>query len=542
MKPEAINPGSRIGRYLPFASTRADWEFLFYTAVTLAVFVFLDRALLVVGSMPLESYAEPWLAVEQLRRQGWLRMSVVALAFILLARYGHLMATWADWKAGPELRIFVVVLSAAMVWPFATYGFNFLFDQGHYATRLMLLICLILLWWRPVFIFPLLALLYTVMGQLSVYPLGGSILAHKLQVLHVLNLFAAACLVRAVTANRRPDVFWFLSLCLVAGAYWVAFMAKMNIDWISYGKSYHALPAAYAHGWLSFLDAGRIVDIVHVLKPFDLILQLTVLVFEGGCLLILKDRRIAAALLAGLVLFHTGVFFLYGFLFWTWMLLDAALLTLLLSGRMRLPMDVFRGSNWIVAMVLIASAGFWARPPVLGWFDTRVNYTYKVDAHFADGRRLQLAPQFFAPYEDVFTMASFGYLSASHPLLVGPYGVTSDRRVADALAEPTDSVELLNIEQALGTVRHNAARRENFESFMTRFIANRNLRGAVDSALYTLAPPRQFWSFEGTIVDDRTPITAISVVERTSYFDDRRLQVVREEEVAHIKIPSPPAQ
>ncbi len=530
--------GSRFDRWMHDKGARVDVPFYVYTAATLLAFVLMDRAMERFGKMPLVLYGQPWLVGAQMERLGWMPLLVLVLGCLWLARRGHLLAGWADWGGGRELRLFVVGLGALMVWPFATYGFNHFFDQGHYASRLMLIVLLGLSWWRPVFIFPLLALLYTVMGQLSVYALGGSILAHKLQVLHVLNLFAAAWFVRSLTGHRRVDVFWFLSLCLVAGAYWVAFLAKMQIDWFGYGKTFHALPAAYAHGWLGFLDAERIVAFVDLIRPFDGVMQFAVLLFEGGCLLIFSHRRVAAALLAALVVFHTGVFLLFGFLFWTWMALDAALLALVVSGRMRMPVDVFSRRNLFVSLLLISSAAWWARPPVLGWFDTRVNYTYKIDAHMADGTRVRLAPQFFAPYEDVFTMASFGYLVADHPLLVGPYGVSADRRVAEALREPTDAAGLLRIERELGAARFDAARSADFANFIKRFVANRNGSGPMGATWYALAPPRQFWSFDGSLPDAAVPIHAITVVEQTTYFDDHRIAVVREQEVAHFRIDS----
>ena len=120
-----------------------------------------------------------------------------------------------------------------MAWHFSTYGYNYYLDQGHYLDRALLLVLAALVWWRPLFIYPFLLLAFALMWQLAEPGLGGSIFAHKLQVLHVLNLFAAFFVVHSVSGSGRTDVFLLLCCCLVATAYWVAALAKLDLNWIA---------------------------------------------------------------------------------------------------------------------------------------------------------------------------------------------------------------------------------------------------------------------------------------------------------------------
>ena len=117
---------------------------------------------------------------------------------------------------------------------------------------------------------------------------------------------------------------------------------------------------------------------------------------------------------------YLGVFALYGFLFWTWILLDAALLVILVRDWRPRRMEIYSRGHVMLSILLIGFASLWANPPHLGWFDTRLSYVYRLEAIGESGKRYALPPRFFAPYADLFTMASFGYLTESHGVLVGP--------------------------------------------------------------------------------------------------------------------------
>ena len=73
--------------------------------------------------------------------------------------------------------------------------------------------------------------------------------------------------------------------------------------------------------------------------------------------------------MVAVMLFHVGVFALYGFCFWIWFLLDTAVLTLFVRNRAVRRVDVCSRRHLALSVALIALGGIWAKPPHLAWFD-----------------------------------------------------------------------------------------------------------------------------------------------------------------------------
>ena len=507
-------------------------------AALLATYLLVDSFVRRAASLSPEHYAQANLSVALLQRLGWGWTTGLALAGAALARYGGLLCRWDELAPGRATRYFVVFLALLLVWPMSTLGYNYFYDQAYAIDRLLLCLLLVALWFRPVFIYPLALMLMAMMWQIREPLLGGTVLAHKFQVLHVLNLFGGALLAHAVSGRRRLDDFFFLCCCFAGAAYWEPALAKLEIGWLSYGHLYRMPLAAHAHGWLSFVDAATIVSFAQAISWLDLPMGIFVLAAEGGCLLLMWRRGVSIGLLSAVIVFHFGVFALYGFLFWTWILLDVALLAILIRDDRTQGLQIYTRPHLVLSIVLIGSAGLWYKPPHLGWFDTRLSYTYRLDAIGDSGRRYSLPPRFFEPYGDVFTMASFGYLVPDRGVLVGPYGVTLDRAIADGLNAARTADEVFTLEQRLAPERHKPERSQRFYEFVTTYAANRNARGAQATWTRYLEPPRQFWSQpRGQPYRDQEPIRQVAVREVTTLYDDQRLYPIRDHELATLDIP-----
>ena len=315
-------------------------QFCIRTVVLLATFLAVDRFMLRVIHLPTESYEQPFLFLEVLKRLGAIGIGAIGAVAFLLSRYGTLLSKWDAFDHSRELRWFIVFLAALMAWPFATLDYNYYFDQGYYVDRILIAVLFALIYFRPIFVFPFLILVFAMMWQLD-HP-GISeffIFPHKLQVLHVLNLFGAVFLLHAFTGNRRTDGFYFFTCCLVAAGYWQPALWKFKIDWLTYGHLNFMPLAAHAHGWLAFLPASTVVDLANFVATFDRPLQIFTIAIEAGCLLFLINRHVSIALLISLIAFHLGVFAFYGYLFWTWILLDIALVVVLIRdlGARQIP-------------------------------------------------------------------------------------------------------------------------------------------------------------------------------------------------------------
>jgi hypothetical protein len=508
--------------------------FVVQSAVLLAVFVALTAVIERATALPPASYFEPLLTVDLLRRVGPL-FAVAALAGVVaLSRFGALLSPWSSMQHGSAIRNLAVALAAIIAWPFVTMGFNHYFDQAYLADRALLVLLVPLVWWRPVFLLALLPVLYLLMGQIVLPDVGGTVLAHKLQVMRALCIVAAAVLVRAGTGQRSTAPLVFVLACFVAAQYWLPALAKLRLDWLS-SNELHLVPlAGYASGWLAFLTPEQIVGFAKALRPLDPLLAWATIIIEAGCLLLLWKRRIALALLFAVIAFHIGVLVLYGLFFWTWIALDAALLILLWRKdrwpelHMRVPV--------IASVALILAAPLWAGAPLLGWYDTPLFYTYRIDVVDADGHVEALHPAFFSPYEAVFGFASFGYTSADHGVSVATHGVTRDRRLHEVLRAGLTPDQVFGLEGPPS--RYDPERSEKLYGLVRDYIANRNRNGDRLEWLQRLRPPPQIISHApGLRAPGEARFRTAVVVEVTWFYDGEALSRIRELELARIDIP-----
>lgn len=503
----------------------------------MAAFVVLDRKVLAVARLSEADYMEPLLLPGLIERTGAAPALALAVGLAALCWRGNLAGTWDGLGTTRALRVVVVLLAAVLAWPLITHGYNAYLGRTHGADALLAVVLVAALWWRPGFIVLLVPVLAMLLGRVATPALGGSLLVHKLQVFQLLSLFAAAMLLHAMSGRPIARVYTYLALCVIAGSYFVAGAAKIELSWWQF-PHLHLLPAsAVAHGWLHPLEPEAIGALVQLLEPLDLPLRLAVLALEAACVLLLVRRGAAIAMLSGLIVFHLGVLALYGFFFWTWIVVDAALIVLLLRG----PDPAGQGRERLVlvslSVVLIAGAGTWTRPAPLGWFDTGLTYTYRFEGIGRSGRRYALHPQYFAPYQDVFTMTPFHYLSRRHRVLTASYGVTKRVEVARAIARATSAREILALEASMGEHRYDETRTRRLAAFVRRFVERRNAQTGHAAGVRALAPPGQFITLRPgarSVPDD--PLETVRVVEVTTFFDGARPRTLRQIEVLRIGI------
>jgi hypothetical protein len=534
---------SRLIATLPI-STNAPWlnkpfvQVLFPVLTSLCTFLIIDKLINRLAQLPHEAYFESQLSLSVLSNIGLFQLLVLSTLLLFLWFKGSLLSNWQDLQQGQIVRYFVCFLAFLIVWPLTTLGYNFYFNQGYYLDRLLLVIFFLTLCWRPVFILPFLVLAFAMLMQLKQPNIGGlSVLPHKLQVLNVLIMFASTFIIHAVSGYRKTHVFIFMSCCMVAGAYWLPAFAKLQIDWFNHGQLHYMTMAAYAHGWLGFLQPNTVVDFAQHLAWLEWPMRIFVIVVEAVCLFFMLRPAVSIILLCMLVIFHLGVFMLIGYLFWTWMLLDVALLFLLLKGLKTQSWPIYTKYYLWLSAILIGFCAFWAKPPALAWFDTRVSYTYQIEAIDEKGEQFILSPEYFAPYEDVFTMSNFYYLVDNHTVLVGPYGVTQSIEKADALAQAASVEQLFEMEKQQFNNTYNQQRSIVFYDFLKRFISNYNRDFKSVTDLRWLSPPRQFWSTRNdTVKHPQQTLKQIIISDVTTFYNDKSLEVVRKNELMRMEI------
>ena len=457
----------------------------------------------------------------------WYGLLILLIALTLTIVTGWQFRDWNQLDSGRHLRWFIASLALLIVWYLATLPYNYYFDQSYKIDKLVLIVFFVLLIWRPVFVLPFLIVSFLLFWQLIQPELNnGSHLAHKLQVLHVLNLFCAWFLLHSIMGKQRIIDFLLISTCLIATAYWTPVFKKILIGWLYSGELNTMLLNAHAHGWLSFLDASTVVNASQAIAKLDLPMRLFVFFIEAACLTLLWRRWYAIALLGLLSVFHVGVFVLFGYLFWTWIALNIAFIALLLKLSQKEANKLFTRPNMFVGVALILTGPLWCSPASLAWIDGRISYTYRFDVTGDSGAQYQLPFTFFAPYEDVFTMANFSYLVKEHQMLAHPYGATS-RNQADALINASDLEDVKALESTIGWSSYNAERKQRFEQFIAQFARNSNERNRT-KALGMVRAPRQFWTHpRGQVYTGQEPISLVNVNEVTTFFNGIALNEIR---------------
>ena len=489
-----------------------------------ALFLLLDHWVMAVSDLPAGSYQRPGL-LSQLPAQmvATLPRAVITALMLLTMLLGwrSLLRGWGELELGLALRPWVLLLAAMLAWWFASYPYNFYFDQLHLADRLALLMLALLIAWRPVFILPFVLLLSTIIWQFF-QPIGDWSWAQPSMPMRLLLLLFAALWLHALTARQHSRDWMFVGLCLIAAHYWMPGLNKLSMAWPGYGHIYNFLLNTYANGWLGFLQPTQVAAAAKVIALFDWPMRIGTLVAQIGVLLLLWRRFTVVGFLVLWSLFHLGIFLLSGILFWQWMLLESSLALLIQRIWQRRPIPFVTTPHLLVSMVLIVGSPLWVKPVALAWLDAPISYTYRYFAVTGDGRRYNLPPAFFAPYDFQFTLGFFKYLSPP-PHLDITWGASGQRHVADALMADPSPAGVARVERELGRDPRDPRRQAVLEQFIARFVAKRVAAGPAQGGYAWWSAPVQIRTWpHGEAYAWQAPITRVEVEQVTNLFDGER--------------------
>lgn len=490
-----------------------------------------------VGTLKLTDYEGPSIALAVLRNFAGVKTAAPLLLLLAIGFRRPVWIRWNDLEHGACLRGFVLLAAGILAWTYATYNTNLYLGRLHGSDRLLLVLLAALIWWRPLFVLPFVLLVIPMIRQFSV-PLGNFSIVAPYLFVRILMLFTATWLLMLISGRRSAIDFVVCVLALIASNYWVCGLGKLRLGWITYGHFHYLAPAAHANGWLGFLEPETFNSAVRTLMLFDWPMGLMTLVFECGALILLVRRRVAIVVLGGWVLFHIGVFAVSGICFWKWLILDATLLVFFLSADRARLFPVFGGKRFVVSVVLIAGSPFWYKPVALAWYDSRVSYSYRMEATGASGATYQLAPRFFAPHDYQFTFTGFGYLDPA-PTLGVVAGALADRKTGEALIAAATTEEIFAIERERGRTRFDEMRAAAFDSFVARFVGNVNEHGMAGHWYDWLRAPPLLCSSgrEPAYPDGGERIRKVTVVQVMSDWDGERYSEIRKRVVREIEIP-----
>jgi hypothetical protein len=507
-------------------------------APLVGLYVLVERWLLANCRMPAASYFEPSIGLELVRvlarRPGpWFVLA--GLAALALWRGRSLWRGWSEHEHGRALQLLIGALVLMFAWAFSTYDVNLYLDRVHLADRVMLVVLAVLVCWRPAFLLFLLPLLLAVVWQFN-QPLGNFSFTDKSAPLRILFLFLASFLWQTVTGGRRADAFLFTAGCLIAAHYWIPGLEKLRLGWLAHGQLHHLTVAAWQNGWLVSLDAAGIARFAETLARFEPLSLGFTIAAEAGALLFFWHRGVAFALLPAWLLLHAGIFATSGICFWKWAILDLGFIALLASLGPALAARIFGPGPLLLSLALIGGASHWCDPVRLGWFDTRLAYTYRYTVIGPSGNAYSIAPSFFAPYDLRFAQNRFDFLTA-RPSLVSTYGMTQDPGIAKALLSVLTLAEVEQLEARLGTVHREPQQVARFDDFMHRFFAAWNRRGARREARAVWRAPLHIWTApRDPAYAGQEPVARVLVDRVTTLWNDERLLELRVERVRDLAI------
>ena len=534
----------KVGEYL-----------LIRTSALLIFYTILDRLVREAGHLPQASYGQPIILIELSKRLlglllkpfsfFWL-VPILLLGIFLSVRYSWLQKCyrrlwpgWSIFEFDTTLRRFITLIAFILAWSFATYDYNYFFNQGHYLDRVLLLSLVPLIYWQPVFVFPFTLLVVSIIGQFA-YPMGGYSWAEPNLLIQLLNLFLAMFLLYVLIGYRRTTDFLFLTCCFIAGHYWVSGLGKLKLNWLIHDRVYFLLPNTYANGWLAFLNQNAISSMTQTLSWFNGLLKGVTILLECGALFCLWRLAILRFLLVGWIVFHLGIFFTSGICFWKWMALDAILLLLFFRKGQVNNSRIFTRQHFLLSLVLILSVNLWLKPVALVWYDAPMTYTYRFAAMGESGRLYTLSPRFFAPYDYQFTLGVFHYLS-SKPTLNIAWGATRDLNLTNNLQLAQSLEKIQVIEGEKGKSRFNSDKAKQFDNFIQKFFGHRNQRLSQKTKFtftFLKAPP-QLWTFpRDNAFQGEEKITKIIINQVLSRYHDGKYEEIRNHEVRSIEIPT----
>lgn len=573
-----------------YLSSRPFAKLVITTGVLVFIFVLIDRWILTVTALPQASYSKPLLVVELLKNlfASPLKalLSSLMLGFIIVS-FRHLWISWSQLNShkgkgqGQAIRIFIVFLAVILCWWFVTYDYNLYVNQSHYYDRFILITLMLLVVWRPIFILPFLLLVTSMIWQFSV-PLENSYsLAQPSMPLRMLTLLVAILFARALfiftlsngsfaklfgwkllggklstklskelskKLSKKPGTneWLFLSLCIIAAHYWGPALGKIVLVWFTYGHVFYLLPSTYANGWLAFLTPEQISTFASTLKSLDGFIVFTTLILQLGSLFLLWKRFTLFTLLACWTFFHVGIFATSGIFFWQWILIELAIVILIRSliknhwNSDSQPIPFINRNHFILSIFLIGTSIIWVNPVRLAWYDTPISYTFRLEATGESGQKYVLPPRFFTPYDYVFTLGKFEYLTPD-PRLSIIWGSTGNRETADRLLQAKTKVDIFRLEKEIGQSHFNKNKSEVFDSFIRQFISNANQRGSKSTIFSKVQAPRQLWTFanltEGKMeFDFQETITGVNVYQVTTWFDGKAYHEIENKRVRQISI------
>jgi len=482
------------------------------------------------SELPVEAYSSTYIfleAIHHLFSDLFLVILGLFLGTILFICRKRIFLRWLDLDNGKSIRAVAFVSAIAFIWPLSASPFNYFSNQWHGLDRLLLVVFLIVLWFRPIACLPILLIggpmVWEFSASINIYP--WEFFGMPMRMLILVFVFL---LFHSLNISIKFSAFFFVALCIVASHYWIPGFHKLLSGWFFENEVFYFLSSTYSNGWLGFLSQYEIANYANLLSRVNVPILAISFVIECLCLFIISFKlKSIRFFLIGFPLFHIGILLISGIFLWQWILIEGALLCILSRKSVKESISQYTIWHKIAALGLIFLSPIWLKTASLTWFDSPVNYVCKFEAIDDDGQRHDLSPQFFAPFDEQFTFNGFSYLLEDVPTLNIQWGATS-REISRELKMAHNSEDVFEIEKRLGSIRFEQSRKDVMKEFLLSFLGNYNRRTKSRSTLEYLAPPPSIVTFPLRTQVDRIPkIRGLEIYHVTSFFSGNEYREIR---------------
>jgi hypothetical protein len=441
-------------------------------------------------------------------------------------------------SAASPARAFRGAMAAVIVaqaWLTVAAPYNLVTDELYAVDRVLALVLAALALWRPGFM-PLLAALGLVFAAQEQHPIAGFNWTERRVFLDAHIAFTAFLVVRRVTGAPASRYLWLI-LVIVGGAYIYPGMNKMNLGgpgplaWALDGSLQNLFVACWANGFPP-VDEATAVRLAPTIAALSVPLSLATLALELSAALILVHRRLTAALLAGFVLMHLGIFLTSGILFWKWIVVDVGLCVVVWRHGAAVFSEFPLWSR-ALAVAVVLGAPWTLQPQKLGWWDTPYTRAYDLEVVVKGGEVRTLSAHALAPYELPFVQGRMDY-AVDAPTLTGTFGATNSYATYQRLVRAKTPADVERMMKGRPS-KLNARDADRFDRFLRASATTLNKYGTHTPLWWLPHPPPHMhhvamgraplWQGE--------PIEAVRVRLREVFFDGKKLhtlvdRVVRE--------------
>lgn len=454
-----------------------------------------------------------------------------------------LLVTWSSFEKGIFIRNFMLLMCAILAWMFAFYEYNFFFDQSHLMDRIVLLVLMPLIFWRPIFIIPFITQVLLIIGQSEA--LFGFTRTFPLYPIHIIILFISFYIFRLLGGKFKFVYFIYLLGCVLATQYAFSGAGKViKSGWITHNQISFVLTNSYANGWLGALDEDTITKIAKGLSLFNTPLKIFTIAAELSVLFFFWKRSWTKILLFALLVLHVGIYMFSGIFFWAWIFIDLLFIFLILKKGLFDEQLIFNPKAFVLSGFIIVSGYFWSQPAKLVWLDVPLNYTHQLYGETENGKTVYLSPDFFKPFDYQFKLSHLNYLDKKMraPIVAG---VATNKSVFEFLKVNRSDTEIFEFEKTQGTIFFDETYEKELVHFLQKFISNRNNTNASRKKyLSYLAPPDYLWSRTPFVknpeetLEDGDKIKKIHVITKTTYYDtEKGYREIRKDTIKEISIP-----